>query len=959
MLLCPASSWAQSSVQLRVNDLDGYTRLVFEWDQKTSFEATKSDSTLSIQFNSAVSQNPSNPAGNFRNIGGVTFQNNSNSFIANIAIASDATYRTFSVGSRVMVDVYDSAGTPSTAFAQTAEPNIEEPSQTTQIEDVRTLVAPPSQDRLESNMPAAQQPQVEQEEIAPTAMGRIQPHVITISSTQSVGVTAFERAGFLWIVLDDPSLKIPPKLSGPKTDQFGEFEAFPLDGGLAYRMPFPQNYFVYGEGGGVLWRLVLTPNPRDKQSIVPNVTQLSNILWPAQSISKILELEDPLVGDVIKVVTVNNSDDFIAEKREFVDFEIFSSNVGLAYAPRADALTEKKTAEGLIIEKPNGLAVSPVKDTAPILLQNDIEKETAFFDLEDNPDNVGRLFDFGRWQMGGIRALDKNRQILMNGLGPKSGSARAEDLLTLAKLNIANDRGQEALGLLRVASVALPGIEETPEYTALKGAAEALAGRFEEALEDFLMPTLQEFEEIDYWRAFSLAGLEDWLQADKVVPNDIRPLTTYPSQIKQPIVLALAETALRAGKRDRAQNLLDLLQDDFANMSFARRSAWKYLNGELERQRGNFDTALENWNPLLSGKDDYYRAKAGLSVTRMQLDREKITPEKAIDRLEGLRYAWRGDELESLVNYRLGQVYIENEEFLKGLSVLRNAVSISPNANVTEDITDYMTTTFRDIFTDGQLDNVSPIEAVSIYEEFKELTPIGPEGDLFVQNLAERLVQMDLLGRAGALLEDQVKFRLEGTEKARVATRLGAIRLINDQPEEALATLNLANQALRATGQKDPVMERELKLLGARALSELNRANEAIRILNQLPEDQDALSLRADIAWNSGQWGIAADAFEKLIMLESIEGDQPPEQSEANLILNRAIALNLAGQRTELDDLRQTYELAMQQTNRAQIFELVTRPRALGMLDNRDSISSLISEVDLFGDFLENYRRMN
>ena len=39
---------------------------------------------------------------------------------------------------------------------------------------------------------------------------------------------------------------------------------------------------------------------------------------------------------------------------------------------------------------------------------------------------------------------------------------------------------------------------------------------------------------------------------------------------------------------------------------------------------------------------------------------------------------------------------------------------------------------------------MSALDAVSIYDEFKELTPIGKEGDMFVQELAERLVDVDL-----------------------------------------------------------------------------------------------------------------------------------------------------------------------------------------------------------------------
>ena len=406
-----------------------------------------------------------------------------------------------------------------------------------------------------------------------------------------------------------------------------------------------------------------------------------------------------------------------------------------------------------------------------------------------------------------------------------------------------------------------------------------------------------------------------------------------------------------------------MLEPEFAEMSLPRQSAWKYLNGELERQRGKPEQALENWEVLVKGRDDYYRAKAGLSLTKLQLERKKITPAKAIDRLEGLRYAWRGDELETLINMRLGEVYINNEDYLKGLSVLRNAVSLSPNSIISEEVTDYMTETFRSLFQEGKLKDVSPLDAVSIYDEFKELTPIGSEGDLFVQELAERLVDVDLLGRASALLEHQLNHRLEGEAALKVGIRLAAIRLLDNKAEGAMRSLDVAEKAMQqafANGAHDlSSQKREINLLRARALSKMGQANDALAILEDMPDDKDVLRLRADIAWNANQWDDAAEAFQDLIIEEDISLTRPATEYQTNLLLNRAIALNLSGNRVAIANLRERYADLMMQTEKAKLFDLVTRPRKIGMLGNDTSISSLISEVDLFGEFLETYRKIN
>src|SRR3546814_15763190 len=71
-----------------------------------------------------------------------------------------------------------------------------------------------------------------------------------------------------------------------------------------------------------------------------------------------------------------------------------------------------------------------------------------------------------------------------------------------------------------------------------------------------------------------------------------------------------------------------------------------------------------------------------------------------------------------------------------------------------------------------------------------ELTPAGPEGDRIIAGLADRLVEVDLLDRAAELLEGQVRYRLQGADKARIGARLALVQLLNRNPEASLAALD-------------------------------------------------------------------------------------------------------------------------------------------------------------------------
>ncbi|HEU4838207.1 MAG TPA: tetratricopeptide repeat protein, partial [Micavibrio sp.] len=470
-------------------------------------------------------------------------------------------------------------------------------------------------------------------------------------------------------------------------------------------------------------------------------------------------------------------------------------------------------------------------------------------------------------------------------------------------------------------------------------------------------------------------------------PKNFTPIHAYPKDIRTSLLLTFTEVALRNGNVPVAQGILKTLAPELEKMPLWYASAYKYLKGEAQRQSGNGQKAEALWTPLVKdGKDDLYRAKAGLSLTKLQLDEKKIKPAEAIDRLEGLRYAWRGDELETLVNFRLGQVYLDNKDYLKGLTVWRNASTFSPGTQIAQDMKLAMGRSFRDVFANDRLKDISPLEAISLYEEFKDLTPPGDEGNRVVEKLAERLVDADLLGRAAALLEYHVNNRLTGGKKAGIAIRLAAIRLLDGNPDGALRSLELAEDALNkvdagtaapapadaakaaevktetpaASGaaKADPEKRRQIDLLRARALSMKKKPDEALAILEDMRLDPDVNRLRTDIAWTSGKWEEAARALGDLIVAEDISPRMPLTDYQRDIILNRAIALNLSGNRVALANLRERYNGQMKGTTKGQMFEIVTRARRPDMIGSREAISSMISEIDLFSGFLDSYSKM-
>ncbi|MDB5409273.1 MAG: Conserved exported protein of unknown function, partial [Rhodospirillales bacterium] len=205
------------------------------------------------------------------------------------------------------------------------------------------------------------------------------------------------------------------------------------------------------------------------------------------------------------------------------------------------------------------------------------------------------------------------------------------------------------------------------------------------------------------------------------------------------------------------------------------------------------------------------------------------------------------------------------------------------------------------------------------------------------------------LDRAAGLLEDQVKFRLTGRDKLRVAARLALVRLLDRKPDAALAALNQDGGA-----DIDPDLLRQRQQLRARALLELGRADEALTIIAD-DSSRDAERLRADIAWRTKRWAEAAKSFAKLAP-PTPEGDAKLPDDAARTVLNWGTALSLAGDEDGLGTLAEHYETAMEASPYKDAFRVVTGAGVPAVGDIRQVADKVAQVSDLQG-FMAGYRQ--
>ncbi len=240
------------------------------------------------------------------------------------------------------------------------------------------------------------------------------------------------------------------------------------------------------------------------------------------------------------------------------------------------------------------------------------------------------------------------------------------------------------------------------------------------------------------------------------------------------------------------------------------------------------------------------------------------------------------------------------------------------------------------------------IDALALFYDFRELTPIGRRGDEMIRRLADRLVSVDLLDQAAELLQYQVDQRLQGAARAQVATRLAVIYLMNRKPDRALATL----QGSRSGDLANELRNQRL-LLEARALSDLGRHDLALEVISRI-EGREAIRLRSDILWAARRWGLSAEQIE-LYYGERWKQWQPLNEIERSDILRAATGYALGEDALGLSRFREKYAAKMASTPDARAFEIVSAPLGTSGAEFRN-IAHAAASVDTLEGFLRDMR---
>ncbi len=781
-------------------------------------------------------------------------------------------------------------------------------------------------------------------EAAPAEAAPAQPVAVTAKAADgglmltfgwNEAAAVFRRAGTLWVVfdrkavLDLTSLKAWQKEVAADVLDLPDATAIRLTAGPALN---PQ---VKRDGNSLT--LLLSRRPAPKTAEIAPQGRDNGLIVPVADAARAISLPDPEVGDKIVVVPVKGAMEGLAVPREYALFRLPATIMGVVVEPKADEISVRVSPAGIEIASPAGLFLSDKNGGSPIAAgENPPPAESA------GPIQAPghKLFDFAAWAHGNA-PFEDTRLALLHAIMAAKGDARTQTRLALARFYFARGFYPDALGLLQVAATDAPDVANDPGFLALRGASLYLMDDYAEAAADLGAAGLAGEPEAELWRGALAASQAQWPDAVRAFAQVGDRIQSYPPSLKMKFALLAAETAVNSHEFDAAKTYLDFV--GASDPDSASKAEVKYLLGKLAEARRQSDEAAKLYGEAEAEGDRATSAKAKFARVALLVDAGKMAPKDATAALEDLRFAWRGGSFEFDVLLRLGNLYLASGNSEKGLVTLKRAVTFFADDPRSKDAAETMSAAFAKLYVDGEADKLPPLKALGLYQEFRELTPPGEAGDAVVRKLAERMVAVDLLDQAAALLEPQVTTRLQGADKGKWGARLAAIRLLDKKPDLALAALN---ESTVPDLPADLVHER--KRLEARALSDQGKAPEAMAALAG-DDGRDADLLRSDILWRGQKWAEAAKVLARLTDPLAKDGAVLSE-SDAGLVVKRAAALWLADDREALDALRDRFGAALAPTLYNNDFRVIAAA-PMGAIDSVQAVTARLSEVDAYAAF--------
>jgi tetratricopeptide (TPR) repeat protein len=757
---------------------------------------------------------------------------------------------------------------------------------------------------------------------------------LTFPFAAPTSAAVFRRADTLWLVFDTAA---PVDLSVLNSDTSHTFQTAaisPSGRGQAIRIKLERPRLTSMSAEGYNWNVTIGDMilaPTKPLTVTRNVvgSDHATAVVAFDEPQTLHRLADPEVGDTILAVTGYGPARGFVETRSFVEFSALASVHGVVVQPFADDISVQVELDKVVIDRPSGLVLS----SGGVAAKRPGSSRLQVFDPQ--------LWGFDR-QAPFVERAD--RLIAAAAAAPETKRTGAR--FDLARFFLARDMYPEAKGVLDVALAEERTTADDATGLVMRAIANIMLGRSDDAFRDLGSPLVGNQYNAPLWRAFAQARQGKWPEARDGFRNAGNSIASLPIELQRTVLKESVRAAIEV--RDYGGAARVLSEFDTLGVPAEIEPSLAVLGGRIAEGLGRNEEALASYRAAADSHDRPVAALGRLHETELRYQLGDLKREDVISDLEQLTTVWRGDETEVEALQLLARLYTEEGRYRDAFYVMRTALKAHPNSEMTRRIQNDAAATFDALFLAGKGDALPAIDALGLFYDFRELTPIGRRGDEMIRRLTDRLVAVDLLDQAAELLQHQVDHRLQGAARTQVANRLAVIYLMNRKPDRALQTL----RATRTAELSNELRSQRL-LLEARALSDVGRHDLALEVIANV-EGKESIRLRSDILWAAKHFRESAEQIE-LLYGDRWRDWQPLTDVERSDMLRAALGYTLAEDKLGLDRFRGKYAAKMAEGPDQQAFKTVTDPAATGTAEFRE-VTRAIAAADTLEAFLRDMR---
>jgi tetratricopeptide (TPR) repeat protein len=744
----------------------------------------------------------------------------------------------------------------------------------------------------------------------------------------------FRRADTLWLVFDSPA-PVDLGVLGADTSRTVQSTVVGRSGaGQVVRIKLERPRLTSMAAEGYSWAvtigdMVLAPTKPLTLARSIQANQQTAAIIAFDEPQRLHKLSDPEVGDTIYAVTGFGPARGFVKTQDFVEFRALASVHGVVVQPLADDISVDVALDKVVIGRPGGLILSAGGYAA---------KRTGSYRVQ--------VFDPQLWGFDRQAPYKARQDKLIAAAAAAAETRRMGPRLDLARFYLARDMYPEAKAVLDLALGEERPTAEDSTGLVMRAIANIMLGRSEDAFRDLGSPLVGNQYNGPVWRAFAQARQGKWAEAREAFRNAGQSIGSLPLELQRLVLKESVRSAIEVRDFAGAQTLL--AEFDALGTPPEIEPSLAVLSGRIAEGLGRNEDALAAYRGATDASDRPSAAQGRLRETVLRYQLGDLKREDVISELEQLTTLWRGDETEVEALQLLARLYTEEGRYRDAFYVMRTALKAHPNSEMTRRIQNDAAATFDALFLAGKGDALPAIDALGLFYDFRELTPIGRRGDEMIRRLTDRLVAVDLLDQAAELLQHQVDHRLQGAARAQVANRLAVIYLMNRKPDRALQTL----RATRISELSNELRNQRL-LLEGRALADVGRQDLALEVIANV-EGREVVRLRSDILWAAKRFRESAEQIE-LLYGDRWRDWQPLADTERTDLLRAALGYSLAEDKLGLDRFRGRYAAKMAEGPDRRAFELVTDPTTANNAEFRD-VARAIAAADTLEGFLREMR---